>query len=48
MNKGVVCCHTAGRFTETEFFETVDKCKEASQHIFDFYRNLVKKFANLI
>ncbi|XP_029041317.1 exosome complex component RRP46 [Osmia bicornis bicornis] len=48
MNKDVICCHTVGQFTEAEFFETMDKCKQASQHIFDFYRNLVKKYANVI
>ncbi|XP_076233844.1 exosome complex component Rrp46 [Calliopsis andreniformis] len=48
LKKDVVCCHTVGRFTQDEFFETMDKCKEASQYVFDFYRNLVKKFANVI
>ncbi|XP_076665637.1 exosome complex component Rrp46 [Andrena cerasifolii] len=48
MEKDVICCHTVGRFTENEFFETMDKCKQASQNVFDFYRNLVKKYANLI
>ncbi|XP_053984647.1 exosome complex component RRP46 [Hylaeus anthracinus] len=48
IKKDVICCHTAGRFTESEFFETMEKCKEASQYVFDFYRNLVKKYANVI
>ncbi|XP_017890063.1 exosome complex component RRP46 [Ceratina calcarata] len=48
MKKDVVCCHTAGCFTETEFLEAMDKCKQASQYVFDFYRNLVKKYANVI
>ena len=48
MKKDVICCHTVGRFTENEFFETMDKCKQASQNVFDFYRNLVKKYANVI
>ncbi|CAL7950052.1 unnamed protein product [Xylocopa violacea] len=48
MKKNVICCHTAGRFTEKEFLETMDKSKQASQYVFDFYRNLVKRYANLI
>nr|XP_033338332.1 exosome complex component RRP46 isoform X1 [Megalopta genalis]XP_033338333.1 exosome complex component RRP46 isoform X1 [Megalopta genalis] len=48
MNKDVVCCHTEGRFTQSEFFEAMDKCKQASQYVFDFYRNIVKKYAKAI
>ncbi|KZC06535.1 PREDICTED: exosome complex component RRP46 [Dufourea novaeangliae] len=48
MKKDVVCCDTAGRFSEAEFYEAMDKCKQASQHVFDFYRNLVKKYAKVI
>lgn len=48
INKDIICCHTVGQYTEAELFETMDKCKQASQHIFDFYRNLVKKYANVI
>ncbi|XP_076659812.1 exosome complex component Rrp46 [Halictus rubicundus] len=48
MKKDVICCHTVGRFTQSEFFEAMDKCKQASQHVFDFYRNLVKKYAKAI
>ncbi|XP_076637754.1 exosome complex component Rrp46 [Colletes latitarsis] len=48
MKKNIICCYTAGRFTETEVSETMNKCKEASQYVFDFYRNLVKKYANVI
>ncbi|XP_076165722.1 exosome complex component Rrp46 [Ptiloglossa arizonensis] len=46
--RDIVCCHTAGCFTEAEFSKTMFKCKEASKYIFDFYRNLVKKYANII
>ncbi|CAK9814023.1 Exosome complex component RRP46 [Anthophora quadrimaculata] len=48
MKKDMICCHTAGCFTEEEFLEAMNKCKEASQHVFDFYRSLIKKFANVI
>lgn len=48
MKKDVICCHTTGQFTEAEFFETIDKCRQGSQRVFDFYRNLVKKYANVI
>ncbi|PBC33819.1 Exosome complex exonuclease RRP46 [Apis cerana cerana] len=46
VKKDIICCYTAGCFTEEEFLETIDKCKQASQYVFDFYRNLVKKYAN--
>ncbi|XP_003395595.1 exosome complex component RRP46 [Bombus terrestris] len=48
MKKDVICCNTVGCFTETEFLEAMEKCKHVSQYIFDFYRNLVKKYANVI
>lgn len=48
MKKDIICSYTAGCFTEEEFLETIDKCKQASQYVFDFYRNLVKKYANVI
>ncbi|KAF3424063.1 hypothetical protein E2986_05214 [Frieseomelitta varia] len=48
MDKNVICCYTTGCFTETEFLKTMDRCKQASQYVFDFYRNLVKKYANVI
>lgn len=48
MKKDLISCHTSGCFTDTEFLNSMDKCKEASQHIFDFYRSLIKKYANLI
>ncbi|XP_003696793.1 exosome complex component RRP46 [Apis florea] len=48
VKKDIICCYTAGCFTEEEFLETIDKCKQASQYVFDFYRNLVKKYANVI
>ncbi|XP_031833544.2 exosome complex component Rrp46 [Nomia melanderi] len=48
MKKDVICCHTEGRFTQAEFFDAMDKCKQASQYVFDFYRNLVKKYAKVI
>ncbi|XP_017766963.1 PREDICTED: exosome complex component RRP46 [Eufriesea mexicana] len=48
VKKDVICCHTTGCFTQTEFLESMDKCKQASQYVFDFYRNLVKKYANVI
>ncbi|KAK9309452.1 hypothetical protein QLX08_000931 [Tetragonisca angustula] len=48
MDKNVICCYTTGCFTETEFLKAMDRCKQASQYVFDFYRNLVKKYANVI
>lgn len=48
IKRHLVCCHTTGRFTEKEFLDSMDKCREASRHVFDFYRDIVRKYANLI
>ncbi|XP_058806531.1 exosome complex component RRP46 [Phymastichus coffea] len=48
INKELVCCQTSGQFSEEQLLECVDKCKEASQYIFDFYREAVKKYMTAI
>lgn len=48
INKDIVCCHSVGRFSQSEFLASVDKCKQVSQFIFDFYREITKKYANTV
>ena len=48
IKKGLVSTHTTGRFTEKEFLDAVDKSREASQHVFDFFRSIVKKYAYIL
>lgn len=46
--KDLVSHHTTGRFTETEFIQSIDKCRQASTCVFDFYREIVKKYSKNI
>ncbi|XP_015589164.1 exosome complex component RRP46 [Cephus cinctus] len=46
--KDLVSCQTTGRFTEKEFLYSFDKCKEASQCVFQFFRSIVTKYATRI
>ncbi|OXU18502.1 hypothetical protein TSAR_012052 [Trichomalopsis sarcophagae] len=48
VNKELICCQTSGQFTEEDLTESINKCKEASKYIFDFYRDIVKKYATAI
>ncbi|KAL6432470.1 hypothetical protein ACFW04_006809 [Cataglyphis niger] len=48
INKDIVCCHSVGRFSQTEFLASMDKCKQVSQFVFDFYREITKKYANTV
>lgn len=48
MNKDLICCHTTGRFTQNEMIESMDKCREISKYIFEFYRNIVRKYSEVI
>ncbi|KAK2580600.1 hypothetical protein KPH14_007719 [Odynerus spinipes] len=48
INKDVISCHTTGRFTDKEFLECMNKCRQASVSVFDFYRDIVKKYAKVI
>jgi len=48
INKDVICCHSVGRFSRKEFLVCMEKCKQVSQSIFDYYRKIIKKYANTI
>ncbi|XP_012275797.1 exosome complex component RRP46 [Orussus abietinus] len=46
--KNLITCHTTGNFTDLEFTDSLHKCKQASQYVFDFYREIVTKYATKI
>ncbi|XP_057338113.1 exosome complex component RRP46 [Microplitis mediator] len=48
VKKDIVCCNAMGRFNEKQLLEATDKCRDASKYIFDFYRDIVKKYAYAI
>ncbi|XP_011139041.1 exosome complex component RRP46 [Harpegnathos saltator] len=48
IKKDIVCCHTVGRFTQSELLASMDKCRQVSQYVFDYYREVTKKYANTI
>ncbi|XP_014477601.1 PREDICTED: exosome complex component RRP46 [Dinoponera quadriceps] len=48
IKKDVVCCHTVGRFSQSEFLASMDKCRQVSQYVFDYYRDVTKKYAHAI
>lgn len=48
VKKDVICCHTSGIFSEKELIATKRSCKNASQYVFDIYREIVKNYANII
>lgn len=48
IKKDVVCCHTVGRFSQNEFLSSMDKCRQVSQYVFDYFREVTKKYANAI
>lgn len=41
----IVAVHTTGRFTIGQYNDAVIKCRHASQIIFKFYREVIRKFA---
>ncbi|XP_011159705.1 exosome complex component RRP46 [Solenopsis invicta] len=48
INKDLVCCHSVGRFSQSEFLASVDKCRQVSKYVFDYYREVTKKYANIV
>lgn len=48
INKDIVSCHSIGRFSQSEFLASMDKCRQVSKYIFDYYRDVTKKYANVI
>ncbi|KAF7386193.1 hypothetical protein HZH68_013325 [Vespula germanica] len=43
IKKDIISCNTMGCFTDKEFLECLDKCRQASSCVFDFYREVVKR-----
>ncbi|XP_011641262.1 exosome complex component RRP46 [Pogonomyrmex barbatus] len=48
INKDIICCHSIGQFSQNEFLASMNKCKQVSQYVFDYYREVTKKYANTI
>ncbi|XP_020294461.1 exosome complex component RRP46 [Pseudomyrmex gracilis] len=48
INKDVVSCHSVGRFSQSEFLASMDKCRQVSQYVFAYYREVTRKYANTI
>ncbi|XP_046831912.1 exosome complex component RRP46 [Vespa velutina] len=48
IKKDIISCSTTGRFTDKEFLECSDKCRQASSCVFNFYRDVVKRYAKSI
>lgn len=42
VKKSVVASHTSGRFNQTQYQECILQCKNVSDKIFSFYRNVIK------
>lgn len=45
VQRNVVAAHTTGRFTIGQYNDAVIKCRHASDIIFKFYREAIRKFA---
>ncbi|XP_043679404.1 exosome complex component RRP46 [Vespula pensylvanica] len=48
LKKDIISCNTMGRFTDKEFVECVDRCRQASSCVFNFYREVVRRYAKSI
>nr|CAD7448896.1 unnamed protein product [Timema bartmani] len=48
VKKNIVASHTTGTFSQTQFQESLLKCREASSQIFTYYKDMVKKYANVM
>ncbi|XP_067000732.1 exosome complex component RRP46 [Anabrus simplex] len=48
VKKDIVASHTNGSFTHAQYNEGLLKCRKASEQIFIFYRDLVRKYANRV
>lgn len=44
VQKNVVAAHTTGRFTIGQYNDAVTQCKHASEIVFKFYRDAIRKF----
>jgi exosome complex component RRP46 len=47
-NKSVIGVNTDGKFTLKQYNDAQNLCREASRKIFDFYREMVKKYASVL
>ncbi|XP_023712969.1 exosome complex component RRP46 [Cryptotermes secundus] len=43
IKKNIMACHTTGRFTQLQYEESLLKCRNGSDKIFSFYREIVRK-----
>ncbi|KAJ8723668.1 hypothetical protein PYW07_007648 [Mythimna separata] len=47
-NKTLVCGFTEGSFSEDAHSEALERCRSASQLVFDFYKDIVSKYSYVI
>lgn len=47
-DKNIIATYTNGRFTIGQYNDAIDRCKQASQTIFQFYRDAIRKFTKNI
>lgn len=48
VDKNTVAIHTSGRYTIGQYNDALVMCREASDIVFSFYKNAVKKFAKVL
>ena len=48
LKQSVIGVNTDGKFTLQQYNEAQNLCRQASRKIFDFYRDMVKKFATVL
>lgn len=44
IEKNIVAVHTTGKFTIGQYNDAVTQCKHASETVFKFYRDAIRKF----
>lgn len=48
INKNVIASYTSGSFPRNKYSEGLQLCKEACDFLFDFYRDIVRKYATTL
>lgn len=48
VHRNAIAVHTTGKFTKGQYNDAIILCREASKFIFNFYRETVRKFANVL
>ena len=48
VERNIVAIHTTGKFTMGQYNDAMTMCREASQLVFQLYKDSVTKFAKLI